>query len=96
MFSLLLKDLNFLLLFIMINVQLLLFQGRDRQQVSKQTNQNCVNTPMSCAVIVMDETDNSQMKKCTNNVLFLPKTYCGYILEPPYLGSSNEYQKDVF
>ena len=44
----------------------------------------------------MNETDNSQIKKCTNNVLFLPKTYCGYILEPPYLGSSNEYQKDVF
>ena len=38
---------------------------------------------------------NFQIKNC-DYIIFAPNIDCGYTLEPPHCGCSNEYQRSMF
>ena len=40
--------------------------------------------------------DNYQMKNCDVLLIFAQNIDCGYTLEPPQLGGSNEYLQSMF
>ena len=55
------------------------------------------NTPMQYTAIFHGcKNDNFQMKKCDNFLIFAQNIDCGYTLEPPHGGGSNEYPQSMF
>ena len=58
---------------------------------------HCENTPMQYAAIFRGcKNYNFQMKKCYIFLIFAQNIDCGYTLEPPHLGGSNEYPQSMF
>ena len=55
------------------------------------------NTPMQYPAIFHGcKNVNFQMKKYNIFLIFAQNIDCGYTLEPPYLGGSNEYPQSMF
>ena len=55
------------------------------------------NTPMQYTAIFHGlKNDNFQMKNCDIFLIFAQNIDCGYTLEPPQRGGSNEYPQSMF
>ena len=55
------------------------------------------NTPMQYTAIFQDcKNYKFQMKKCYFFLIFAQNIVCGYTLEPPHWGGSNEYPQSMF
>ena len=55
------------------------------------------NMPMQYSLIFHGRKNgNFQMKNCDVFVMFAQNIDCGYTLEPPQLGGSNEYPQSMF
>ena len=55
------------------------------------------NTPMQYTGIFHSlKIDNFQMKNCDSFLIFAQNIDCGYTLEPPQGGGSNEYPQSMF
>ena len=48
------------------------------------------------AIIHSCKNDNCHMKNCESFLIFAQHIDCGYALEPPQLGGSNEYPQSMF